>query len=286
MSKNKTPEPSSHHKKRLKAHYGFVKMPFSKYMWAKNMFDSQGQRELLASLHMWTEVRGVALVSGPSGVGKSITLRRFVSELPNDRFHVVDFTYLPSTVYGFLRSLGRQLGVTTSRYAADQFDAVKAHLSAWQDEHGTHPIVIIDDAEGLPVAVLDTIRRLTAYDLDAEDRFSVLISGTEDIVGRLRHPALVPLKSRITYAQTLRTFGMEDTRNYVVHQLRRADADAGLLSDGAVQTLFQASKGTARSINQLAMQALIAGAATGVDKLDQRFMARLIREHPLYQSAG
>ena len=120
-------------------------------------------------------------------------------------------------------------------------------------------------------------------DLDAEDRFSVIISGTDDVLARLRHPSLEPLRSRISLAHPLRSFGFEDTRNYIAHQLRRAEADPGLLSDAAVKELFQASKGTPRGVNQLALQALIAGAAAGEDKLDQRFMARMVKEHPLYQ---
>jgi len=61
--------------RRLRSHFAFTKIPFSKFMWAVNMFDSAGQRELDQGLHMWTEVKGIGLVVGPSGVGKSITLR-------------------------------------------------------------------------------------------------------------------------------------------------------------------------------------------------------------------
>ena len=181
-------EPDRQQKRRLKAHFGFARTPFSKYMWASRMFDSSSQRELLAGLHMWTEVRGLALVSGATGVGKSITLRRFLRELSDDRFRVFDFSYLPSTRYGFLRSLARKLGVPMRQHATDLFDAVRDHLSSWEAEHGAHPIVLIDDAEGLSVAVLDTIRRLTAVELDAEDRFSILLAGTEELVDSLRHP--------------------------------------------------------------------------------------------------
>jgi len=79
-------------KRRLRSHYGFTKLPFSKGMWARHMFDSVSQRELVQGLHLWSELKGLALIIGPSGVGKSITLRRFVEELDDARYRVFTFT--------------------------------------------------------------------------------------------------------------------------------------------------------------------------------------------------
>ena len=111
-----TPHPA---KRRLRSHYAFTKMPFCKGMWARHMFGSESQRELLQGLELWTELKGLALVIGPSGVGKSITLRRFVEERDDARFRVLSFTYLPTTVNGFLRSLSRRLGLRMRMHTAD-----------------------------------------------------------------------------------------------------------------------------------------------------------------------
>ena len=212
-------------KKSMRAHYSFTKMPFSKGMWAREMFDSQSQRELLQGLHLWIELQGLALVIGPAGVGKSITLRRFVEELGTARYRVFSFTYLPTTVFGFLRSLARKLELPMRQHTSDLFDDVQKHLIGYEQELGPHPILLIDDGEGLSPPVIDTLRRLTCYDLDAEDRFSLLLSGTDELLRSLRHPGLDTLRSRIAYAHSLRPFGLEDTRNYVHFHLKRAEAN-------------------------------------------------------------
>ena len=269
-------------RRRLKAHFSLTRIPFSKKMWARHMFDSGSQRELLAGLMMWTEVRGLALVTGASGVGKSITLRRFTKELSDDRFRIFDFTYLPTTVYGFLRSLARKLEIPLRNHTSDLFDAVRAHLATWEVEHGTHPVLLVDDAEGLKVHVLDSIRRLTNYELDGEDHVSILLAGTEDVLTALRHPQLQPLRTRFTFTHGLRAFGFEDTQNYVRHHLEHAQANPKLFTDAAVQRLFQASKGTPRNINQLATQAMITAATHAKDTIDGNYMQRIVKEHPLY----
>ena len=273
-------------KRRLQAHFGFSRMPFSKYTWATQMFDSQSQGELLAGLRMWTELKGVSLVTGQSGVGKSISLRRFAKELDDSRFRVLAFDQLPHTLTGFLRSLNRLLGLPMRQHTTDLFDGAQTHLASYQKEHGPHPVLLVDDAEGLAVPVLDMLRRLTSYELDAEDRFSLLIAGTEELLGALRNPGLASLRSRIGYAQSLHPFGLEDVRNYVRYHLERAEADPKLFSEDALKRLFQASQGIPRNINQLAMQALIETAVYGREKVDGRFMTRVIAAHPLYQTTG
>lgn len=280
------PNPSKRQRRKLRAHFGFSKMPFNKSMWAKHMFDSESQRELHHGLEMWTEIAGFALVTGHSGVGKSISLRSFVADLDESRFNVVQFAYLPTTVSGFLRSLARALGLKMHRYVADLFDDARAHLTAHENDRTTHPIIILDDAEGLSIEILDTLRRLTTSDLDAEDRFSILLAGTEELSTTLRHPSLESLRSRIAYAHALRAFTLDDTRAYVRFHLERAQVDAKLFSDDAIRRIFNASQGRPRHVNQLALHVLIAAAVQGREVVDGNFVGQQIAAHPLYQGAA
>ena len=270
-------------KRRLRGHFGFTRAPFSRYMWASNMYDSGSQRDLLAGLHMWLELQGIALVTGPSGVGKSITLRRFVKELDEARHRVLLLSTLPSTPHGFLRSMSRELGLPMRQHTADLFDQVRGRLVEMGQAEGPHPVLVLDDAEGIRVAVMDVLRRLTAANLDEQDHFSIVLAGTDEILHTLQVPQLAPLRTRVNFTWALRPYGLEDTRQYVAYQLQRATVDAKLFSDQAVKRIFQASRGYPRSINQLALQALIQAAITGVDHVDGDFMLRVCKAHPLYQ---
>ena len=279
-----TPTVAHQHKLRLQAHLGVTRLPFRKNVAASQMFDSLSQRELHQGLRMWLEVKGLALATGPSGVGKSIALRRFVHDLDDSRYRVLQFSSWPSTPTGFLRSLSRLLGLGMRQHAVDMFDAAQKHLFHYADENGVHPLIVIDDAEGLRVETLDLLRRLSAYELDAEDRFSILLAATEHFLPVLRNPVLESLRSRIAYVQTLRPFSLEDTRNYVRFHLQGAGADAKLFSDEAIRRLFHASQGKPRRINQLALQTLIQAAVHGRDAIDGDFVAAQVAAHPLYQT--
>jgi len=279
-----TPTVPHQQQRRLQAHLGVTRLPFRKNVAATQMFDSRSQRELHQGLLLWLEVKGLALATGPSGVGKSIAVRRFVHDIDDSRYRVLRFSSLPTSVIGFLRSLSRLLGLDMRAHAADMFDAAQKHLFNYTDENGRHPILVIDDAEGLRVETLDLLRRLSAYELDAEDRFSILLAATEHILPVLRHPMLESLRSRIAYVQTLRPFSLEDTHNYVSFHLRGAGASDTLFSDEAIRRLFQSSQGRPRRINQLALQVLIQAAVHGRDTIDGDFVVAQIAAHPLYQA--
>jgi general secretion pathway protein A len=184
-----------------------------------------------------------------------------------------------------LRSLSRALGLRMRLHGSDLFDAASEHLAGYEETHGPHPLILIDDAEGLSVPVLDALRRLTAHDLDAEQRFSILLAGTEDIAHTLRLPTLESLRSRVAYAHALRPFTLEDTRNYLHFHLQRAEVEPTLLTDDACRKIFHASQGKPRHVNQLALHALIAAAAQGRDAIDGRFMQQTIAAHPLYRTS-
>lgn len=284
---SRTPTLPEYQKLRLQTHFGFTKVPFSKNVAAADMFDSRCQRELFLGLRVWADLKGIAFVTGPPGVGKSLTTRKFVGSLDDSRFRVVHLAAVPSTPAGFLRTVNRVLGLPMRLYTSDLYDQAHQHLTSKNDDHAPHPLLVLDNAEGLSVEILDLVRRLTSYALDSEDRFSILLTGTDDLLRTMRDPTLEPLRSRVAYAQPLRPFAFEDARNYVAfHVKRAAGSRADLFTDEATRRLFQASQGRPRSINQLAIQSLIQAAVEGRDQIDGDFVTAQIAAHPLYDGAA
>lgn len=273
-------------KQRLMNHFGFPKIPFSKYMRAADMYNSNSQTALFEGLKMWLLLGGLALIAGPTGTGKSISIRRFVNELDNNQYTVYTIPFPPATPHGFLRFICRCFGLPMKSHTADLFDQAQKFLVNHQQERGTHPILILDDAEGLYPDVADILRRLTTYDLDAEDRFSVLVCGIESLLQVLELGILEPLRSRFSFAYTLKPFGLDDTRSYIRFHLKRAKAETDIFSDEAVKRIFHISKGRPRTINQLCIGMLIKSAISGNENIDTAFVKAFIADHPLYQNQG
>ena len=109
---------------------------------------------------------------------------------------------------------------------------------------------------------------------------------TDELLHTLRLPALESLWSRISYAQPLVPFSLEDTRNYVMFHMKRAGIRPDLFSDEASRRMFLASQGRPRAINQLGLQGLSKPRSQGRDQIDAEFVGAQIAAHPLYDVSG
>jgi type II secretory pathway predicted ATPase ExeA len=266
----------------LTSYFGFSKLPFTKYMWSKKMFDASSQRELIDGLHFWLETRGIALLCGPPGAGKSISLRKFKEELDDRRYDLFYLFNLRITPIGLLRSLCRILALPLLHHQADLFDSISAFLDQYEQRTGKHPIIIFDDGDGLSDPLIELLRSLANFIMDSEDRFSFILSGSQKLALRLKQPQNESFRQRIVFSHSLRAFTIEDARNYIRFHLERAEGPKELFTEGAVQLIFHLAKGLPRVINQIALQALIRAAIRKVDKIDESFLKQQVLNGSLF----
>jgi general secretion pathway protein A len=266
----------------LTSYFGFSKVPFTKYMWSKKMFDASSQRELIDGLHFWLETKGVALLCGPPGAGKSISLRRFKEELDDRRYDLFYLFNLRITPIGLLRSLCRTLALPLLYHQADLFDSISAFLDQYELRTGKHPIIIFDDGDGLSDRLIELLRSLGNFAMDSEDRFSFILSGSQKLASRLKQPQNEAFRQRIVFSHNLRAFTIDDARNYVRFHLERCEGPKELFAEGAIQLIFHVAKGLPRVINQVALQAIIRGAIRKVDKIDESFLKQHVLNGSLF----
>jgi len=268
----------------LKSYFGFSKNPFTKYMWASKMFDAKAQQELIQGLHLWLETRGIALLYGPPGVGKSICLRKFKADLDERRFDVFYLFNLRITPTGFLRSLSRILTLPVLYHQADLFDSISAFLAQYEERTGKHPIIIFDDGDGLSDKLLEMLRLLANFAMDSEDKFSFILSGSQRLALRIREPQNEALRQRIVFSHNLRGFTIDDARQYIRYHLDRVEGPQELLADSAIQMIFHLAKGIPRVINQLALQGIIRAAVQGIDTIDENFLKQHVLNNSIFDN--
>ena len=266
----------------LTSYFGFSKVPFTKFMWSKKMFDASSQRELIDGLHFWLETRGIALLCGPPGAGKSISLRKFKEELDDRRYDIFYLFNLRITPIGLLRSLCRILALPVLYHQADLFDSISTFLDQYEQRTAKHPIIILDDGDGLSDRLIELLRSLGNFAMDSEDRFSFILSGSEKLALRLKQPQNEAFSQRIGFAHSLRAFTIEDARNYIRFHLERAEGPKELFTEGAVQLIFHLAKGLPRVINQIALQAIIRAAIRKADKIDESFLKQQVLKGSLF----
>ena len=213
--------------------------------------------------------RGAAMLTGASGLGKTLLVQLLRSTLADN---VAPFVHL---------ALPRMDADELLAYLADEFlgspishGTPGAHQSIRQIRDfleknalaGRHAVIVVDEAHSIDdLAVLETLRMLLNFEFDGRPALTLLLVGQTGLMTVMERTP--QLEERLDVKCLLRPFGRAETAAYVAHRLRSAGAGKGLFSDGALDTLHELSAGVPRRINRLCDLALLVGYAEELDSI-------------------
>ena len=108
--------------------YGFRTMPFSRNIPTADLFPSNGQQELKARLTYLLCERGIGLVTGEVGSGKSTALRAFAEELDPNRYLIIYLANPALGMTGVYRDIATALGLMPAYFKPDMVAQIRQAL--------------------------------------------------------------------------------------------------------------------------------------------------------------
>jgi type II secretory pathway predicted ATPase ExeA len=158
------------------------------------------------------------------------------------------------------------------------FRAIQREILRLASERRLTVLLIVDEAHRLRPDVLAELPLLTNFEWDSAGNLALLLCGQVGLRQRLRMADLEALAQRITVRYALRGLDRDATRLYLEHRLRIAGVDHQLVSEPAVEAVFNASQGVFRRIDTVAHHALTAGAAARARVVDADHVVKAAEE--------
>ena len=146
---------------RMQQHYGFTVMPFTAAIPVPALFGPAAHKEAVARLRWLISARGLGVITGEAGSGKTAAVRAATSGLDPSRHTLI---YLPNPqigVRGLHSALATALGQPPRFHQADLIPQVEAALAAEADERNRTVILAVDEAHLLTSSQLEAVRMLT-----------------------------------------------------------------------------------------------------------------------------
>jgi len=241
-------------------HFAFTRFPFENSLHADELYASGARREAEARLQHLIELRGIGLLTGEVGSGKTTVCRQVTAGLHPGRYRVYYVSLTTGNVLDMYKAIAWELGLPTERSRATAYRAIRNEVSRLVQEAKQLPVLIVDEAQHLRNDVLEDLRLLTSYAMDADNRLCLLLVGLTELRRRLSMAVHESLSQRLVMRHHLVGLGRDEIEAYLTHRLRLAGAEAPLFAPAAIEALYQASRGLPRKINRIAHYALTAAA--------------------------
>ena len=262
----------------IEAYFNLKRSPFPKDIDPHDIFASDCTKELRQRFEYLKSHRGIMLLTGVPGSGKTLQLRAFIDSLNNNLYKPFYLPLSTVNILDFYRQLASSLGVDPPYRKAQLFSCIQSAIQDYVENMKKIPVIIFDEAHLFMNDNFCELQIITNFNLDSIDPAIFILCGQPHLRDRLLGPIHQSFNQRIFLKFHLTPLSNEETIHYVSHQMHLAGAKDTIFSPNALSAIYQVSAGVCRIINKLAQKTLAIGALEKKDTLTEEEVYRASKE--------
>lgn len=259
------------------AFYEFTNIPFSRDIPTEQLYLSVMMEEVLGRLQHAAARQLFAVVTGDCGTGKTTTLRRLRDILDPSRFMMMYLADSKLTPRHFYKGLLEQLGCESKFYRGDAKRQLHREIELMRGVHHLLPVVIVDEAHLLDKEMLEEVRFLLNFKMDAESPMALILVGQSELWDKFQLQTYAAIRQRIDLQCKLSRFDRAQVGEYVKRHLAYGGVEHEIFSDGAIEEIYRFSSGAARLVNKVCTHCLLYGAQNGKRIIDDHMVKLVIQ---------
>jgi general secretion pathway protein A len=245
------------------AFFGLSERPFDLTPNPRFLVLTDSHQEALSSLEYGIASRkGITLLTGEAGSGKTTIIRAALERQPM-RVHYVHLHNPTLSRPEFVELIATRIGLSAAARGSKAVMLTELeYLLAERRARGETTLLVVDEAQSLPLELLEEIRLLSNIETNDEKLLSVIIAGQPELADRLNDSALRQFKQRVALRCQLRPLTPQETAGYIAGRIRAANGvGAQIFTREAVVMIHEMARGIPRTISVIADNALLGGFA-------------------------
>lgn len=245
--------------------FGFQKRPFAAAPQADRYFAARAIEAAHQSLARCIErAEGAGLLIGPSGSGKTLLLQVLAEQFHSTFSVALLANGHLTTRRALLQAILYEMGLP---YRGMEEGELRLALIDHVSSNTTCPsgmLLLVDEAHVLPLRLLEELRMITNLVRNGQPRVRLVLSGTSTLEERLASPKLESFSQRLRARCYLESFDRTETLAYVRAQVAMVGGKPDeLFSAEALDSVFRATDGIPRLVNQVCDHALVLAYSNG-----------------------
>jgi general secretion pathway protein A len=249
-------------------YYGFTEKPFSLTPDPKYLYKSESHANAFELLQYAVRRReGFVVVTGDIGTGKTTLCRALLEEIDRNTFTALvlnpflteeDLLKLILQDFGVVSREDVKRGRLANVSKQELIETIYDFLLGLLPLHAS-AVLIIDEAQNLPMPVLEQIRILSNLETDKDKLLQILLVGQLNLNPLLKAPQMRQLDQRVSIRYQLRPLNRDEVAAYVSHRLSVAGGAASVtFHPQALDLVHRRTSGIPRLVNLLCDRSLLA----------------------------
>ena len=261
---------------------GLTKEPFSTSPDPAFFFRSTSHVQALTRLEIAIRLRrGLSLILGDVGTGKTTLARTLLANFPQEEGFVFHMILDPSfeSEYQFLLHLARMVGIrSVVKSTLDCREALESHLFQSGVNEQKTTVLLIDEGQKLSLDILENLRVLLNYETNEFKLLQVVIFAQMELLGRIRR--IKNFIDRVALKYIINPLSGEETAQLIQFRLDSAGLSGSevLFLPEAMTAIHRFTQGYPRKISLLCHNALEALVMHDQHVVDAALIEGLIRD--------
>lgn len=265
-------------------YFGLKHDPFGKQ--SREWLDHPQYDQLLPHLRWLLETKGVGIITGDAGIGKTSGIREWVKSLNPLTHRVIYQADNHFRAFDIYLQLAESLGIEAQHRYSKLWRSLKQELLHLSEEKKVTPIWILDEAQQLPFNFFTELPSFLNFSFDTRDVMIIVLVGSGSIQNLLQRSVCASLASRVQFHfewKPLEDF--ELFRQFVEKGFKEAGCPQLLLSQSGIKLLHMGSKGRARWLHQIVTKSLQMATEKKMNHLPDEIVQESIRQIQQLQMA-
>jgi general secretion pathway protein A len=260
--------------------FKFRKNPFHVTPDPDFLFMSPSHNEAFSSISQGIEQRnGLVAVTGEVGVGKTTILRSYLEGTDPARIRIVYIFNAELSFSKLMRQIVSELGIpAVDMDLPGLIDSLFLYLID-EYKNDRRVVLIIDEAQNLPVETLERFRILSNRETSQEKLLQVILVGQPEFENKLNLPELRELKQRVARSCRIDTLQPDESLAYIQHRLMKASSFHNpVFTKDALRLIVKEARGIPRIINVVCDNALITAFGYQRKPVDDKIIKEVIKD--------
>ena len=264
--------------------YSLKERPFNVTSDPAFFFLSRQHKEALSHLlYGVTQRKGILVITGEIGTGKTTLCRFFLNQLPKN----VKTAFILNPYFSeiqLLEAIINDFGLKVKNKSRLSFVWELNRFLLSESEEGNNVVLIIDEAQNLRPQALEQVRLLSNLETEKDKLIQIVLMGQPELNRKLDLYGLRQLQQRIMVRYHITPLEKDELSEYINHRLNIAGSDGSIkLTDEALEAISDFSYGVPRLINIICDRALLAGFVAETKTINSDIINKCINELNIYQ---